>query len=349
MTEKKLKIVTPAEEMLEKKKCFVGVDDGHYAIKIVKEDGSSFSVLSRASQGRHVISIGDTEDGGLYVTEEGKTYTVNDHLAKPEDTRFSDYPKSELNRVLIHHALIKAGLQGVDVNIVTGLPFTYFYLIDGQPNNVLINAKMANLKKSVSSNLGSVANIVKSNVTTEAIAAYIDLLMDMSGNETAEYEDIISSKVGVIDIGGKTTDCAVIMPGGNSVDIERSGSADIGVLMLNSSVASKLTAHFDIENLTPKMVDNAISTGFIKIAGEKLDCSSIISAEKEKLTDNIMTHVRSTIRKGDDLDFIIFVGGGAIVLKDQLANKYKQGRFPENPEFANARGMLKIAKYINAE
>lgn len=331
-----------------KRPVFVGLDDGHYAIKGVREDGSTFSVLSRATLGRQMITIGGgADDAGLYTTEEGKTFTVSDHLTKPEDTRFNDYPKSELNRVLIHHALLAGGFGGTDVNIVTGLPFNHFYMLDGQPNQVLINAKNDNVKKGVFSNVKTLANIVSANVSTEAIAAYIDLLMDIDGNETADYEEIVQSKVGVIDIGGKTTDSAVIFPGGGSVDIERSGSANVGVLMLSAAVGSRLSAHFDIENMTPRMIDEAIKTGEIKIAGEKFPCADIVNAEKEKLTENIMTHVRSTIRKGDDLDLIIFVGGGAIVLKEQLANKFKQARFPEAPEFANARGMLKIAKYVN--
>ena len=37
---------------------------------------------------------------------------------------------------------------------------------------------------------------------------------------------------------------------------------------------------------------------------------------------------------------------GAIVLRDQLLKHYPHARVPDQPEFANARGMLKFAKHV---
>ncbi|WP_240533981.1 hypothetical protein [Aeromonas veronii] len=66
---------------------------------------------------------GAGRNGGFYQTEEGGAYTVNEHLQNYEDTRFKEYPKSALNRVLVHHALRQAGFGGKNVVIATGLPF----------------------------------------------------------------------------------------------------------------------------------------------------------------------------------------------------------------------------------
>ena len=92
------------------KPIYVGVDDGHYAIKVVTESGGMFTIPSRARSGRHLISWQEQEEnGGFYQTEEGGAYTVNEHLQNYEDTRFKEYPKSALNRDLVHHALRQAG------------------------------------------------------------------------------------------------------------------------------------------------------------------------------------------------------------------------------------------------
>lgn len=328
----------------------VGVDDGHYAIKVITETGAMLNIPSRARSGRHLISVQEGEDNGsFYSTEEGSSYTVNEHLTNYEDTRFKEYPKSALNRVLVHHALRMAGFGGKNVVIATGLPVSYYYLANGRKDDALIQAKVANLSKGVTCGTKLVANIVRNVVATEAIAAYIDQLMDMQGNPTEEYSALRDAMIGVIDIGGKTTDCAVVFPGGEQVDADRSGSSDTGVLLLNDAVESRLRTMFDLDNVPPRMVEGAITKGMVRIAGDEKNVGDIVLAEKERLAEQIMSGVRTKIGSGKDLDAVLFVGGGAIVMRDQLAKHFPHSRFPERPEFANARGMFKIAKHIFSE
>jgi plasmid segregation protein ParM len=325
---------------------FVGVDDGHYAVKVVTENGEYFSIPSRARSGKHLIAWqGGEADGGFYTTDEGMTFTVHEHLSECDDTRFRDYPKSPLNRVLVHHALRKAGFAGKPVSIATGLPVSYYY-VGGNQNDELIEAKVANLKRGVQCEAGPCAEIIENVVTTEAIAAYFDQLIEMDGSASAIYEEIQSASVGVIDVGGKTTDCAVILPGGAHVDTGRSGSSDVGVLKLYDTVEAELRSKFSFDNVPPRLVEAAIATGSIKMYGKEESVKGIVQDAKEALAEAIMNNVRAKIGTGKDLDWILFVGGGSIVMRDQLSKHFPHSRFPDRPEFANARGMLKIAKYV---
>lgn len=332
---------------MSNKPLYVGVDDGHYAIKIITETGAMFSIPSRARSGRHLISWQDQEENdSFYQTEEGNSYTVNANLQNHEDTRFKEFPKSALNLVLVHHALQQAGFGGKDVVITTGLPVSYYYLANGRKDDALIAAKVANLRKTVTCGSKPVANIIKNMVATEAIAAYFDQLMDMDGSPSDDYEKLGESMVGVIDIGGKTTDCAVVYPGGEQVDPDRSGSSDTGVLLLNDAVESRLRTSYDLDNIPPRMIEDAIRKGVVGIAGEKMDVREMVTLEKERLAEQIMSGVRTKIGSGKDLDSVLFVGGGAIVMRDQLSKHFPHSRFPAHPEYANARGMFKIAKYV---
>jgi len=330
------------------KPIYVGVDDGHCTVNIVTENGSMFSLPSRAKEGRHLIGVKDTDgSSGLYLTEEGLSYTVNEHINDPSDTRFKEYPKSGLNRVLVHHGLHMAGLGGKDVRIVTGLPVSYYYRADAKPDGALIAAKRENLSKGVTSGSTPMARIAQNHVTSEAIAAYYDFVMDMRGEETPDADEIQRSYVGVIDIGGKTTDCAVVLPGGSNVDPARSGSSDTGVLLLNDKVRSLLMQRFDLDNINNAMVDGAIRTGVARIMREDHDVSAMINEAKEQLFEQIMAGVRSKIGSGRDLDYILLVGGGSIVMREQLTRTFqKNGTYSKHPEFANAFGMLKYGKYV---
>lgn len=325
---------------------FIGVDDGHYAIKIVAEDGSTFSVPSRAAIGKHLITLKGEDEGVFYDTEEGNTFTVSEYLPKFEDTRFLDYPRSQLNRVLIHDALRQAGYGGRRVRITTGLPVSYYYLPNGEKNQALIDAKVSNLRKRVVCGDLSMANIVENTVTTEAVASFVDQLMDMDGSPSSDYETLTQVPVGVIDVGGKTTDCAVLLPG-MMVDSSRSGSNDVGVLMLVEAVSAKLRAHLKLDTpLSAVAIERALTTGVIKLYGKEQSVKEVIDDEKQRLADQIMSAVRTKVGSGADLDHVLFVGGGAIVLKDQLLKHYPHARVPAQPEFANARGMLKFAKHV---
>jgi len=329
---------------------YVGVDDGHYAVKVCLGNGAVYSFPSRAAQGKKVLDIDEgSNSSAFYQTEEGATFTVSEFLTNYEDTRFADYPKSPLNRVLIHHALLRAGLGGKNVAITTGLPVSHYYLPGGQKNEALIKGKIINLNRGVTSASAKMAKIVKSNVSTEAISAYFDMIMNMDGSQSEHYEQLKEETVGVIDIGGKTTDCAVVHPGGQQVDADRSGSFDVGLLNLNDTVSGLLRARYELENVPPRMVEQAIRTGKVKIAGEQVTVADLVAVEKQRLVEKMISGVRTKIGNGKDLDSVIFVGGGSIVLREQLTPLFKHGLFPEHPEFANARGMYKIAKYIFGE
>lgn len=323
----------------------VGVDDGHYAIKVTTAKGS-FMCMSRGKNGRHIASTTDGSTGGLYETE-GSTLTVNEHMVEPDDTRFAEYPKSALNRVLVHHALLRAGLGGKDVKIVTGLPFASYYSQNGEKNESLIAAKMKSLAKAVTAKDTVMARIIENRVSTEAVAAYIDQIMDMEGGRSDQYDDLTQTTTGVIDFGGKTTDVAVILPSnessGATIDTSRSGTSNDGLLMLNAAVNRKLCKVFELNTISPSECETAIRTGRFNCDGKTHDVTALIDEEKEAITEILVAGIRSKINSGRELGRLIIVGGGSIVLKKQLSAIYKSAIYPDSPEFANSRGMYKMS------
>ena len=332
----------------EYRPAFVGIDDGHCAVKVVTEDGRMLSIPSRAAAGAHPIArpaAREAVNGALYITDDGLTLTVDAHVGDPDERRGPDFALSPLNRVLVHHALRHAGYGGQRVSIATGLPVDCYYR--GQERNAqLIDAKIDSLRRRVRSEAGACADIVANIVTTEAIAAYFDHIMEMDGSPSAACEDTRNARVGVIDIGGAGTNCAVILPGGTQLDTARSGSAGIGALDLHERVDAALRQRFGFDEVPATLIDGAINTGIIRVHGQDKGVRDLVLAEKEALAEGIMRAVRARIGTGKDLAWVLFSGGGAIQMREQLARRYPHCRFPDHPQFANARGMLKIAKYV---
>lgn len=329
------------------KPVYVGVDDGHSEIKLFTETGEYLSFPSRIKTSHEVISGVGEDTLGLYTTEEGNKFTVSIHLTSADDTRFDGYPTSEMNRVLVHHALLQAGFSGRDVIVATGLPVRHTYFTDGSKNSELITAKSINIAKGVSSANTPMAKILKNTVETEAIAAYVDQILDMDGSPSAQMDDFENEYVGVIDVGGRTTDCIVVYPGGSGIDAARSGSADAGFLKIHETVASRLKLKFGLNHLAESIVDSAVRTGALRVAGQKHDVTDIVDAEKKVFAQEIAAFVRTKIGSGRDLNVLLLVGGGALAMREQLLEMFPHATIPKNPEFANARGMMKMAKYLS--
>ncbi|MEA9392133.1 ParM/StbA family protein [Acerihabitans sp. TG2] len=331
---------------------YAGVDDGFFSIKVVDEEGNCFSIPSCASHDVVIGDMGNESDKSFIFETNGRKYTVDESVPSPLDTRnlAQPYPLSDLNRVLVHAGLLCARFAGENVQVTTGLPVRDYYLPTTLRNEDLINKKIENLKGEVACGINNelpIATIVKSSVCSEGIAAYIDLLIDIKGKPTAEAESLKNDLTAIVDIGGHTTDVAVLLPK-MKIDIRRSGSASVGVLSLYDELQRVLAAKFNTNpgNITKRQIEMAITCEKVLISRQEVDVSEIVTAQKSALFERIVMAVNQILGNDEDIEHLVIVGGGAIVFDKNLKDRYKGCIIPENPEFSNARGMMKLAKYL---
>lgn len=352
------KIAIPKRAAVADTPVYIGVDDGHFGTKICLEDGTCHYMPSRAVIGlSQVVHLDDSDHDNGYEAD-GEKYTVieDQALITAEDTRHLKpiYPVHPINRAIVHHMLQKHGFGGRSVIIATGLPLDNYYT-GSKKNDELIDAKVKNLLAANIRNLNPnvpLAKILKHHVMSEAIAAWIDLAIDFSGNEIPETTAMVEDRaLGIVDIGGKTTDIALITEGGSSLYPDRSGTRGIGALNFYEAVGMRLKERFTLLNQPPnKHIEQAIRTKRYTLFGDVHEVADIIDEEAQRIASQIKSMMNALIRGGDDIGRVVFVGGGSILLRDYLAAEYpKQAIFPPNPEFANARGLLKAAKFLYAD
>ena len=325
---------------------FVGVDDGFACTDVVVMHGGKVLktavVTSRARSGEaNTTVIGGAEAETVPVFDsEGETWTVEDGSGS-DSARFDTYPFSPMNRAIVHQALRLAGLAGRDVHIATGLPLAKFY-VGGKPNNDYIARKRESLLKPVIAIDGQpLANIVAHNVFPEGLAAWVDYAV-------ADGKMRVSAKetVGVIDIGGRTTDCAVVLQD-RRIDHPRCGSALAGALDVVAEVATKLSSRMGGLAISEALVDKALRAGAhtLSVRGKSVDFSDLLEIALKQTLGKVKQEVSRRFGGAEDLDRIILVGGGAYLFKAALDKDFPdQVYVPELPEFANARG---FAKYLS--
>lgn len=321
----------------------IGVDDGYAAIKVAwfGTDGKiqTLAVPSRATFGlSQRNTAGEVQNG--YAVESGATFTVS-HLVAGEDTRTPDYPVSDLNRVLVHHALEQAGFGGRPVRIGTTLPPGHLFKETGK-NDKLEQAKKASLLRPVRSLSGKMlADIIEHEVYPEATVAMVDYCFDDNGNTVNE----IHGAVAVVDIGGRTTDIAVILPDG-VIDRARMRTENVGVLNVIDNLRDKIVDEYDLDGSDAGSIDFdlAVRTGSLTLHGRQTDITGAREEAINVVGSRILQNVANKIGGGASLHTVLFVGGGAELMK-AVIQRYPNSVVHPQPQFANARGVLKAMKF----
>ena len=60
----------------------------------------------------------------------------------------------------------------------------------------------------------------------------------------------------------------------------------------------------------------------------------------------IEQETRRRLGRGAELERVLFVGGGSVVLADAIRHWFPNQAIAPHPAFANARGMLKYLRYV---
>jgi plasmid segregation protein ParM len=310
---------------------FWDVVDGKLCIK-------EHSIMSRGKRGRHVSSIGG---GSVDIYQSGdEEYTISADINDPEDTRTADYSGSSLNRFLVHAALNSVGISdGKDVGIITGLPIGQHTRKGGEVNTKLIKNKTKNILKKVTLGIKRKpsANIVFHGVLPEAICGLVDWIMDDNGKIVRDADMVRM----VMDIGGNTTDMAVILPGSKVAEIK---TAPFGVSHMRDNLRTLLEDKLEL-TLDSMLLDNALKTKVAVVYGEEID----VSVEWDKAVTTVLNdifHEADAVRKkypsiGETVGF----GGGMVLCQELVAEKYKNIAVIDRPDGANARGALKFATF----
>jgi plasmid segregation protein ParM len=330
---------------MSKRELLVAVDDGYAQMKCFGDapDGQGtkpFVMRSAIAVGRRGLgSINGDETVDAWETD-GKAFTVSDAI-QTENTQLDSFHFSDMNRVLINHALYAAGYGGHKVSLVAGLPVANFFA-HGIRNDEAIDRKKQNLLKAVklTSSNADVAQLVDVRIGCQAVAAYVDWLLDDNLNERRNAD----SRVAIVDIGGRTTDIAVVI-GGKQIDHDKSGTANTGVLDVYSAVERGIQKQFDIpDRLSLNQLDQVVRTEKVKLFGSDENVSKIVRDAVVEQEEKIRMECERKIGSGATLDAVVFVGGGSALFKT-INSKFRNAVMIENPEMANARGMWKFFRW----
>lgn len=160
-------------------------------------------------------------------------------------------------------------------------------------------------------------------------------------------EALATGAVGIIDIGGKTTNMLSVnklSEIGTETD-----SANVGAWDAVRAVRSWLATNCPDLDLRDHQIVDAIIARSLKYYGEKLDLSAIVGETLDKLGNEIVAVATQLWNGGASLDAILISGGGALLLGPHISRKFRHAKVVEEPVFSNATGFWRFAQRLASE
>lgn len=155
-------------------------------------------------------------------------------------------------------------------------------------------------------------------VYPEGFAAYINLVMDKDLNII--NKDLIDKRIIIQDIGGLSTDIAVIK--NRNVDDDKAQGFNLGVVesleAIREEIRTKHGVELDSRRDVVEIITKKQDRNHIYVRGSRTSVHDITDRILLDLAKKQYRHLRNVWQKNSQTEICYFVGGGAVVLKDYL-------------------------------
>ncbi|QGG46867.1 ParM/StbA family protein [Heliorestis convoluta] len=236
--------------------------------------------------------------------------------------------------------------QTVSLHVVTGLPFEHYLdqrktfeeAYKGYQSEVYFHGgPLKDSRRQI--------RIDRLTIFPQAAGAAYSLLQTAEGKMRYPELFVRGSIIAVVDVGFKTTDYVVFeMTPSLSLRRDLSGTINIGI----SSLYRPLQILFNKRTggqIDMNEVEILLQTGTIFFAGQERDFREDIKRIKEAVAKEIRNKVLASWgSKADLIRMVFLVGGGSRELGEDLKTIHPLAKISDDPQMANARGFLSVAK-----
>jgi plasmid segregation protein ParM len=321
----------------------IGLDIGYSAVKGVHGDGE-ITFPSLTGTGEEEIRM-TGEATTFQILLDDKLYNVGDDAV--EHSRFTNREESRYwyesiaYQVLLQAALSEMLHEGThEAIVVTGLPVAFYEHDKDKLAQKIEQIHHINRK---GSNVLTV-NVSKCFVVPQPMGTLADVALDGDG----KWQDgaIATGRIGVIDIGGKTTNLLHASELG-AVDRETE-SVNLGGWNAVRAFAPKLEEYAPDAGYTDHEIQKMIIDGHVKYGGREVDLKLPLDEVLVPMAEQIVAKAKELWPgQGARLDTILLSGGGSALLADYIKAQIDHAdiRVVPDGKFANARGYYKLAKY----
>jgi len=226
-----------------------------------------------------------------------------------------------------------------DLFIVTGLPVA-FYSDRKTVRDRLLGLHRVNREGRRAQSL----TVSECRVIPQPFGALIAAALNERGQLVDQ--DLATGNVGVIDVGGKTT---------NLLSVNRLREVGRETASVNTGAwdaARELNDWFKL-NLPDKEfrsheIMTALVTRKVRYYDERVDLSQQVASILAPMAEQVLAEASQLWNGGAGLQAILVSGGGALLLGEYVKRQFRHARVVDDPVFANARGFFCFAQHLAA-
>lgn len=222
-----------------------------------------------------------------------------------------------------------------DLFVVTGLPVAFYSDKDALRDRFLGQHLAAREGRRA-----QVFRVTECRVIPQPFGALLAKALNNQGKIV--NHDLATGAVGVIDIGGKTTNLLSV---NRLAEIGReTASVDLGAWDVARAVRAYLADHCPNLELRDHQMIGAIIERQVKYYGAPVDLGPVIDSVLEPMADQVIAQATQLWNGAAGLDAILVAGGGSLLLGPYVGRAFPHVRVVENPVFANALGYWRFAQ-----
>jgi plasmid segregation protein ParM len=285
---------------------------------------------------------------GIHITLDDRSYFVGELAESESRVRQFTLDQAQMVtqqfRTLALAALARLIPSRAPCNVITGLPVGYYLEFKDQLAEVLTGEhNLVVHEDGESREVGINLNRVK--VIPQPYGSLVDYLFREDG--TLLRADMARQKIGILDIGFKTTDFTICR--GLRHSERGSRTTDTGISKAFQFIAESLNEMSGV-NVEIYRLYEAIQEGSIKIRGAEYDISKVKNEVFHRLAAAVVSDMERIWVDDWDLDMVLLAGGGGQALFDHLKPLVKGEmallETQDDLRMTNVSGYVKYGKYF---
>ncbi|MEM9056538.1 MAG: ParM/StbA family protein [Pseudomonadota bacterium] len=283
----------------------------------------------------------------LQIELGGRSYFIGELAERQSVERFFTLDQSqfvtEFTKVLALAPLARMVDRQEPVKLVAGLPISHYRRHGKELMEILLGQHELSVVDRDGARRDTVVRIAEVKVVPQPFGSVLNLML----SDLGEVRDkrFLKEKIGVIDVGFRTTDYTIA--DGTRYSERGSTTADTGISSAFSNIAAKLQESSGVNIELYRMFD-AVDRGSIKIHGKRFDLKAIKEHAFSKLAASIATEASRLWASDWDMDRILVSGGGGATLAPFMTPHLKGEVMPIDPgkdsRLNNVRGYWKYGK-----
>ena len=324
---------------------YIGLDVGYGFVKVTDGD-NGYAFPSVVGEGDLVPSLVTGYHKSQRVADlrlgiDGKVYFVGKLAIRRSSLAYRGLSDTRTEgddlRVLVLAALSLFCNEPTNrFDVVTGLPPGRMHLRDGLISQLGSHHRVTVVRDRKIQELDISINRIE--VVPQPLGTFWSETLDSWG----QVKNPLYGKVGIVDIGFKTTDFAAIEDG--EFIPEKTRTVPVGLSAAYSDLANKLMVEHGLEKESYAL-DEAFIKGTVNVTGRPVDITGLRNQSYEALATKLLVELVSVWRV-TEFDKILISGGGGAALGKYILPHLPQGEIVSDPVTANSIGFLNWANRL---